>query len=145
MTRFGMLPPAMSRRGFTLMIHLFLDDSGKESQPQNPWVCMAGYLVGIEALTELIGKWRQLLLRHGISEIHMKQMIPLTGMYAHLGWDHNKRDDVVREFVQVINESKMSGVGVAVEMPAWTKLKKKPPQVTHGNGNIILAKPRGIG
>jgi hypothetical protein len=50
--RFGIPPPAMSRRGFTLMIHLFLDDSGKESQSTNPWVCMAGYLANQEALTE---------------------------------------------------------------------------------------------
>jgi len=75
--RFGILPSPMSRRGLTLMIHLFLDDSGKGSQPQNPWVCMAGYLAGPEALTELIGKWRQLLLRHGIGELHMKQLILL--------------------------------------------------------------------
>jgi hypothetical protein len=34
------------------MIHLFLDDSGKESQSTNPWVCMAGYLANQEALTE---------------------------------------------------------------------------------------------
>jgi hypothetical protein len=35
------------------MIHLFLDDSGKESQAGNPWVCMAGYLAGYDPLVEL--------------------------------------------------------------------------------------------
>lgn len=127
-----MVPPAMSRRGFTLMIHLFLDDSGKESQPQNPWVCMAGYLAGHESLIQLGERWRSLLIRQGIMEIHMKQLIPMTGMYANLGWDHAKRDAVVCDFVQAINESKMSGVGVAVETAAWRKQKKQHPHLSWG-------------
>ena len=73
----GMVPASMARRGLTLMIHIFLDDSGKESQSTNPWVCMAGYLAELEPLVALNGKWRQLLIRHGISEIHMKNLIPM--------------------------------------------------------------------
>jgi hypothetical protein len=114
------------------MIHLFLDDSGKESQAGNPWVCMAGYLAGYDPLVELNGKWGQLLLRHGISEIRMKQLIPMTGMYENLGWDADKRDAVIQDFVQAINETRMSGVGVAVETTAWNKRKKEYPDLAWG-------------
>jgi hypothetical protein len=114
------------------MIHLFLDDSGKESQPQNPWVCMAGYLADYEPLIGLHGTWRQLMLRHGIQEIHMKQLIPMAGMYQNLGWDHDKRDAVVQDFVRAINETRMSGVGVAVETAAWAKCKKEHPSPAWG-------------
>lgn len=113
------------------MIHLFLDDSGKESQATNPWVCMAGYLAGYDAMVGLIEKWQQLLMKHGIREIHMRQIIaiPLTGMYAHLNWDQTKRDEVLCEFVRVINETPMSGVGVAVDVAAWRRHKRAAPHL----------------
>jgi hypothetical protein len=43
----------------------------------------------------------------------MKEMVPLSGLYRNLGWDHDKRDAVIQEFVQAINETRMSGIGVA--------------------------------
>lgn len=131
MSCFGVVPPALARRGLYLMIHLFLDDSGKESEPTNPWVCMAGYLCGWEPMVELNSKWQRLLLRHGIREIHMRQIIaiPLTGMYSRLDWDQAKRDDVICEFVQAINETPMSGVGVAVDVAAWREHKKARPHL----------------
>ncbi len=91
------------------MIHLFLDDSGKDGQQTNPWVCMAGYLADYDATVSLIGKWRQLLIAHGIREIHMKHLIPLTEPYKDLRWDSAKRDSVVNDFIQAINETRMAG------------------------------------
>jgi hypothetical protein len=114
------------------MLHLFMDDSGKESQQTNPWVCMAGYLADHQTLLELYGKWSQLLIRHGISEIHMKQLIPMTGQYQKLGWDTATRDSTVGELIKAINESKMSGLGVAVEVDAWSRQKKKHPKLSWG-------------
>lgn len=109
------------------MIHLFLDDSGKESSPRMPWVCMAGYLADYEPYVGLLGKWRQLTLRHGIAALHMKDLIPLTGPYKGLGWDETKRDEVICDFISVINETRMFGVGVAVEMAAWQRVKAQFP------------------
>jgi Protein of unknown function (DUF3800) len=128
----GFLPAALSRRGYFLMLHLFLDDSGKESHQTNPWVCMAGYLADYETVNQLNGKWMQLLIKHGIGEIHMKQLIPISGQYKELGWDVPKRDAVVGEFIQAINETRMWGLGVAVEVEAWRKQKKKHPQLSWG-------------
>jgi hypothetical protein len=111
------------------MLHLFLDDSGKESQQTNPWVCMAGYLADDQTLLELYGKWLQLLVRHGISEIHMKHLIPIEGQYGKLGWDAAKRDAVIGEFIQAINETRMWGLGVAVEVAAWRRQKAAHPEL----------------
>lgn len=115
------------------MFHLFLDDSGKESHPTNPWVCMAGYLIDHQTILELNRRWLRLLSRYGISEIHMKQLIPMTGQYQNLGWDTAKRDSVVEEFVQAINECKMSGVGIAVEVAAWRRRKREYPNLQWGS------------
>jgi hypothetical protein len=114
------------------MIHLFLDDSGKESQSTMPWVCMAGYLAEYDATVSLNQKWYQLLIKHGIRELHMKQLIPIVGQYQKLGWDAKKRDSVVGEFIQVINETRMVGAGVAVEMAAWRKRKKEHSDLNWG-------------
>jgi Protein of unknown function (DUF3800) len=114
------------------MLHLFLDDSGKESQQTNPWVCMAGYLADHQTLLGLYGKWSQLLIRHGISEIHMKQLIPMTGQYKNLSWDVSKRDGVIQEFIEAINETNMWGLGVAVEVAAWRRQKAKHPKLDWG-------------
>lgn len=114
------------------MVHLFLDDSGKESQSTMPWVCMAGYLATHDAFMALSEKWIGLLVKHGISQIHMKELIPMEGEYKKLGWDTKKRDDVVNEFVDAINETPMTGAGVAVEMAAWRKRKKAYPKFPWG-------------
>lgn len=125
-------PAALARKGHFLMIHLFLDDSGKESQATMPWVCMAGYLIGHDAQLSLYEKWFALLVKHRISEIHMKQLIPIEGQYKRLGWDVPTRDAAVDEFVTAINETPMLGAGVAVEMAAWNKRKKMHPEFSWG-------------
>jgi hypothetical protein len=128
-----MAPPSLVERGRVVMLHCFLDDSGKDSAPSNPYVCMAGYLADLDALTGLIQKWLQLLVKHGISEIHMKDLIPISGQYKNLGWDIPKRDSVLDDFIQVIQETRLTGVGVALEMAAWRKLKKDNPNLNFGN------------
>lgn len=132
MTLAGCVPPAMEPKGLVLMIHLFLDDSGKESDAGMPWVCMAGYLATVDQLLALNQKWVSLLLTHGVHEVHMKKLIPLGGMYEPLGWTKQKRDEVLADFVQAINKSQMVGVGVAVETAAWRKRKKQHPKLNWG-------------
>lgn len=126
---FAYPPPALELRGANIVLHLFLDDSGKESQQTNPFVCMAGYLADHDTLAALYGEWARLLLLHKISEIHMKRLIPITGQYAKLGWDVEKRDTVVAEFVAAINKTKMFGLGAVVEVAAWRRQKQKYPNL----------------
>jgi hypothetical protein len=54
----------------------------------------------------------------------MKEMVPLSGLYRNLGWDHDKRDAVIQEFVQAINETRMSGIGVGSKWGPGTSVKR---------------------
>jgi hypothetical protein len=119
-------------RGYVLIV-CFLDDSGKESQPTMPSVCMAGYFAGSDTIAELTNKWEQLLLRHGIPGIHMRELIHLSGVYENLNWDLQKRDTVLNEFIDVIREESLVGVGIAVKMSAWRDAVKKYPDVRFGS------------
>lgn len=124
----ALLMPAR-RQGYFLMAHLFLDDSGKESQAAMPIVVLAGYLAQNDVLESLDQRWLQLLIKHGIREIHMKQLVPMSGIYKNLGWDDNHRDAVVGDFIQVINETRMIGVGIAVKTSSWKTYKIRYPEI----------------
>jgi len=128
MSRFALAPPAMEAR-HVLMIHVFLDDSGKESQQSAPFVCMAGYLGNLDSIARLGNRWMQMILKLGIPAIHMREIIP---NYSKYGWDIAKRDEVLAECVQIIRESALTGVGVALEMAAWRKLRKEHPDLDFG-------------
>src|SRR5271168_1449060 len=80
---------APPRPRWQFVIYGFLDDSGKEGQATNPYVVMAGYVGSLDSWLELSVKWLNLLVKHGISAIHMKDLIPLTGEYKTRGWDQN--------------------------------------------------------
>ena len=121
------------------MLHCFLDDSGKESSTAMPWICMAGYVAEFDALVSLNTRWVQLLIKHDISEIHMKDLIPIEGEYKQRNWDKDKRNDVLGDFLQAIRETSLIGVGAALEMSAWRKLKKEQAHlITHGNAQEFL-------
>lgn len=101
------------------MIYAYFDDSGKEDDPSNRHICMAGYMGFDEAWDDFEADWRQLLLKHGISWIHMKEIIPLQGEYKNLGWDTAKRDAVLFDFIEIIKDSPFVGFGVGVDTEAW--------------------------
>jgi hypothetical protein len=111
------------------MVHCFLDDSGKEGQETNPYVCMAGYAMTSATVQDLADKWVPLLNKHQISEVHMRNLIPLSGPYKSLGWDIEKRDAVLADFIEVVRKLPMLGVGVAVDMEAWRSFKAAYPEL----------------
>ena len=129
------VPAPMMPRGYMLMIHVqcFLDDSGKDSQQGNPYVCMAGYFGSDAAIVELNQKWGQLLMKHGINEVHMKYLIPIERQYKDLGWDVRQRDAVVDEFIGVIRETRLIGIGIALDIAAWRVAKKRHPKHNWGS------------
>lgn len=127
------LLPAMKTWGaWGLFIHCFLDDSGKESQPTMPYVVLAGYFAEMSIWIALWERWVELLLKHGISGIHMKELIPMEGEYKSKGWDVVKRDQVVGDFITEINRANLVGIGIAVEVSAWRTVKKLNPAVPFG-------------
>ena len=111
------------------VIGAYFDDSGKESTPNGDFVCMAGYLAD-SGFWELFAKsWLQRLLEHGISSIHMKELIPIQGEYKNLGWDAPKRNAVLSDFIHVIKSIGPVGFGVGVDARAWRELRKLRPNL----------------
>jgi hypothetical protein len=104
------------------MIKGFFDDSGKESDPINGILCLAGYIAFDHIWWSFIEQWRQLLIYHGISGLHMKE---LNNISKEKGWDNQKRDSVFADFSNVIKQSRLTGFAVAVDAKAWRSLPKE--------------------
>ena len=97
-----------------------------------PSVCMAGYFAELDVINNVNYRWVQLLIKHGIPEIHMRELIHLSGIYAPLRWDIPKRDAVLNDFIDVIKTEELVGVGVAVKMAAWREVVKEYPDIRFG-------------
>lgn len=112
------------------MIHCFFDDSGKESDMGNPFVCIAGYMaIGDDWWTMLSNAWGHQLFRHGLTWLHMKDFMQGQGEYAALGWDWPKRKAVIEEFIKIIKGTQIIGFGVAVDAEAWRQFPKELTKV----------------
>lgn len=103
------------------MIECFFDDSGKESDISQRFVVLAGYMIGGD-WGGFYQAWRHLLIRHGIPQVHMREIL---GLARNKGWDTAKLNDVLREFIGVIKEAKLIGFGVAVDAAEWRGLSKE--------------------
>lgn len=115
------------------MIRCYCDDSGKESDAGNPIVCIAGYVAGDSPYWDsFAGAWGHLLLRHGISWLHMKDLMQDQDEYAPLKWDWRKKKSVLEDFINVIKLSQLIGFGVALDANAWRKV---PKEVTRTDGD----------
>jgi len=55
----------------------FFDDSGKESEPTNPIVVMAGYIAVDEIWQRFQNLWGHLLLKHELPDVHMKAILQI--------------------------------------------------------------------
>lgn len=107
------------------MIECYFDDSGKENAQDQPYVCMAGYMADISYWTSFFQQWRNLLMKHGISCIHMRDLIHRQGEYKRLGWDDPKRDKVLADFIRIIKENQLIGFGIGVDANHWRSIREK--------------------
>lgn len=108
----------------------YFDDSGKESDPSNRLVCMAGYLAVDDYWEQFGPQWYHHLLKHGVSCFHMKELIPRQGEFKDLTLE--KRDELLLDCVKVIKENELIGFGVGVDAEAWRLL---PDALTKSSGN----------
>lgn len=120
--------PWNNERGLRLVLVGFFDDSGKESNVNSPYVCMAGYLADDGLWAQFTLRWQRQLLRYGISNIHMRSLIPLQGDYKDLGWDTEKRNAVLADFIKIIRETGPVGFGVGVDANYWRQIRKQLPE-----------------
>jgi hypothetical protein len=108
------------------MLRAFFDDSGKESDSGNRFVCIAGY-IAIEGCWNMFTEgWNHQLLKHGMSSLHTKDfMVDKT-----IDWPTKRK--ILDGFINVIKASQLIGFGVALDADAWREL---PPELTRAEGN----------
>lgn len=99
----------------------YFDDNGSVSSSN--FVCLAGYASPHTRWDAFVPEWREMLRRHGIKMIHMKDLMPLRGEYEKLGWDYPKRDAVLTECIDIINRCAFNGFGIGVDAKHWRALK----------------------
>ena len=104
------------------MIECYFDDSGKEGAQNEPYVCIAGYMADISYWTLFFQQWRNLLMKYGISCVHMRDLIPFQGEYKRLGWDPQMRDKVLADFIGIIKENRLIGFGIGVDANHWRSI-----------------------
>jgi len=113
---------ALIRPEYRVVIEAFFDDSGKESQGDHRFVCIAGYLAHDQVWWGFQQRWRHLLMRHGIPAVHMKDW---EGTRREKKWALNYGHRVLSEFIGAIKDSQLIGFGVAVDADVWRKLSSQ--------------------
>lgn len=105
----------------------FFDDSGKESDPSNKIVCAAGYIASGSAIWDGFHQlWSNVLLEHGIAELHMKDfMSSQSRVQPYCDWDWPKKMSVLEDFSAAIKMNHLVGFGVAVDADAYRTLPKE--------------------
>jgi len=106
-------------RKWEIVIAGFFDDSGKESETTNPYVCIAGYAASGRTWNYFNELWAEALFRNDISWIHMKDLMPMQGEYKQLKWDIKKRNEVLSEFTNIIKATALE------RMDCGKQLKKQ--------------------
>jgi len=120
-------------RRWIFVIRSFFDDSGKESDPDNRVVCIAGYIAAGEAPWNFFSeRWLHQLLANNFSWLHMSDFMSDKGEYAGLNWDWDKKRSVLEKFIAPIKESQLVGFGVAVDAQVWRRV---PKEVTRAEGD----------
>ena len=102
------------------MLWAYFDESGKFQNTD--FVCIAGYVSddpGWESFTKL---WGEMLRRHGVSAVHMKDLVALQGEYKDLGWTHTEKDKLIDEAISLIKAKALAGFGVAVNTKYWRSM-----------------------
>ena len=122
----SLLPHAWARApnsfppGLKLMIEGYFDDSGKQSDSN--FVCAAGFLADTSYWTQFVIQWQHMLRRWSISEVHMKDLMTSNRDFS--GWNDDKKRKAIAEFVDVIIDNKLIGIGIAVDANFWNKLPR---------------------
>jgi hypothetical protein len=108
------------------MIRCFFDDSGKESDLNNPIVCIAGYLAVDQFWNMFTEGWNHQLLKNSMRWLHMADFM----VDKNLDWPTKRR--VLDGFINVIKAAQLIGFGVAIDADAWREV---PAEITRTEGN----------
>ena len=113
---------------WSVVLQAFFDDSGKPSDA-GP-VVLAGYAADQRSWGVFDLKWRHLLFRFGVSQLHMKHL--MTSNREFKGWDLGRRNLFIAHAALILRQSDIVGFGVATDASFWGNL---PPQVLKKHGD----------
>jgi hypothetical protein len=104
-----------------MLLEAYFDDSGQESDRTNRFVCIAGYLSPTGQWEEFNRRWGELLVKHGLADLHMKLWSKIK---RDKGWSDEHADDVLNEFIDVIRSGRLWGFGAGVDAQQWRALPR---------------------
>lgn len=84
------------------MLWGYFDESGKFAE--SGFVCLCGFLSG-DSWDSFCGEWKEQLVKHGFSSIHMSKM----------DWRDKDKVDGLKDFVKIIRKHVLLGFAVAVD------------------------------
>jgi Protein of unknown function (DUF3800) len=102
----------------------FFDDSGKESAKDSKIVCLAGFMAHRVVWGPFLNWWANLLSHHGLPSIHMKVLMS-ENFLKKTGWDWQKREAVINDFLACIRDARLTGFGVGIDADYWRSLSDK--------------------
>jgi hypothetical protein len=136
------------RRKFTLAIKLagFFDESGKFHD--HDIVAFCGFLANSEQWNALQIVWDELLIRWGISSLHMSGGVlnfkrSLSARAPALGKE--ARIKVISQFIRAIRESLPIGIAAAVHVQAYQALPEHHKKVLGGDDPYYFAFSQAMG
>jgi hypothetical protein len=108
------------------MVQGFFDDSGKESDPSNKIVCIAGYVAAPGMWNGFQEMWRHMLVKHNLKWLHMKDFLnDKSSEYAYLGLDWPRKQRILEDFASAIKINQLIGFGISVDAEAWQRMPKE--------------------
>jgi hypothetical protein len=109
-------------RRLKAVFHCYFDDSGKESDPSNRFVVIAGYLAVDQVWNNFQDYWGRLLIKHGLPEVHMKEMPKIARQRE---WSSAKVNAILREFIAVIGAAPgLIGFGVGIDANEYRNISQ---------------------
>src|SRR5436309_930461 len=102
---------------------VFLDESGHFAD--SDYLCMAGYMASDEGWNALCSGWRYLLReKHKIPVLHMREIMSPSGKSPAALWPIDRKLDMLREFIQLIQKHTEAGFGCALDAKHYREVVK---------------------
>lgn len=95
----------------------YFDDSGTDSDPQHHACTVAGFIGSVTSWATLEKTWRQILDRHDVPYLHMKQCAHFRPPFSKWKHDEEGRARFLKELTNAIGEVNLYGVGTTIRIP----------------------------
>jgi hypothetical protein len=92
----------------------YLDESGKQDDPQHKCISFGGYLGPVDDWPQFEAGWRAALDAFGVPYFHMREFNKERGVYAHLSKD--QKAEFLKRLVSVIAASRFKAYGAVVRL-----------------------------